>query len=116
MAIEDEASPVFQLRVVVFKGQKHWVAQCLEYDIAAQARQLDDLPTMLRKSLEAELELSRKEGVEPFSVLSPAPDRYWAMWKGSEPVRRARPWLDMSEELKSLIATMEMRTPAAQQL
>ena len=33
-----------QLRVVVFQEEGAWVAQCLEYDIGAQAPDLNTLP------------------------------------------------------------------------
>lgn len=72
-----------QLRVVVFKGRKSWVAQCLEYDIAAQSADLETLPFQLARAILAEIELSRSQGVEPFSKLPPAPERYAALVPGA---------------------------------
>lgn len=80
------------LHVVVFRGQRHWVAQCLEVDIAAQAERLEDLPDRFARALLADMRLCREREQEPFSGLPQAPARYWAMWKGSEPVNETAPW------------------------
>ena len=67
-------------RVVVFRGNHHWVAQCLEVNLAAQGSDFDELAERFANTIKAHIELSREKGVEPFSRLPQAPDKYWKMW------------------------------------
>ena len=67
------------LRVVVFRGNHYWVAQCLEINIAAQGPDLDQLAERFANTLKAHLVLSQESGVEPFK-LRRADQRYWDMW------------------------------------
>jgi hypothetical protein len=67
------------VRVLVFRGKQRWVAQCLEFDLAAQADTLDGLWERLQMALEAERTLSASYGREPFKSLPPAPPRYLEM-------------------------------------
>ena len=69
------------IHVVVFRGRKHWVAQCLEYDIATQAAELSDIPRKLELALETEMAMGRELGRQPFVSLPRAPERYWQMWE-----------------------------------
>jgi hypothetical protein len=73
----DESRP---LRVVVFRGNRHWVAQCLDVNLAAQASDFDELAERFAKTLKAHIVLSSEKGIEPFIDLPQADDRYWKMW------------------------------------
>ena len=64
-------------RVVIFRGRSQLVAQCLEVDIAAQARTYDELLDRLRRAFEAEIGLSKERNVEPFRLLPPAPKKFF---------------------------------------
>ncbi len=105
-----EQPTVYLLKVVVFKGQKSWIAQCLDHDIAAQADSPEELPGRFGRALAAEFEFSQQQGVEPLSMLPPAPDRYWAMFYGSMPVRDRKPWLSLSESVRQLVASLSLET------
>lgn len=87
------------IHVVIFQRDKWWVAQCLQYDIGAQAMSAPEVVYQLQRSLVGHVVICNKEGVEPFSMLPKAPDEYWEMWKGAkitleypeEPFRTADP-------------------------
>lgn len=91
-----------EIRVVIFQDSGMWVAQCLEYDIGAQAPDLDTLRDRLAATLKAELLESVARHTKPFAGIDPAPERFHRMWH-----RRARsvdfepmPWLAAQENLK----------------
>jgi hypothetical protein len=69
------------IRVVVFKDDDVWVAQCLEYDIGAQAADIDTLNERFNVALKAELKESVERGKEPFAGIEPAPERFHTMWE-----------------------------------
>ena len=68
------------IRVIVFKDEGLWVAQCLEYDIGAQADDLDALSDRLLVTLKAEINESVERHGEPFAGIPPAPKRFHLMW------------------------------------
>lgn len=71
-----------KISVVLFERDPgEWVAQCLEYDIGAQANSLPNLFYELQKSLVGHVVISRENGQEPFQCLPPAPSRYWSKWQ-----------------------------------
>lgn len=72
-----------QLRVVVFKDGDLWVAQCLEYDIGAQAPDLDSLRNRLNMAIQVDLETSLEKRGEPFAGIEPAPPYFHEMWSRS---------------------------------
>ena len=74
---------------VAFKNGDWWVAQCLEYDIATQARTLDALLYELDRILVAHFLVAEEEGLEPFADIPQAPQRFWQMYKRA--LRTVRP-------------------------
>ena len=73
------------IRVIVFQDDDMWVAQCLEYDIGAQAADVDTLNARLMVALRAEFKESMERHGKPFVGIDRAPERFQAMWE-----RRAR--------------------------
>jgi hypothetical protein len=69
------------IRVVVFKDNDMWAAQCLEYDIGAQADDIDTLNERLNVVLNAELKESIERHKKPFAGIGPAPQRFQMMWE-----------------------------------
>lgn len=69
-----------QIRVVIFEEDKSWVAQCLEYDIGAQASDIQTLEHYLSLTLKLELEESLRVTGKPFGGIDPAPKQYHDMW------------------------------------
>lgn len=70
-----------ELRVLLIEEENGWwSAQCLEYDIAAQAKRLSDLPHELDRVLMAHLVISTNNGEEPFARIGKAPQEFWDMY------------------------------------
>ena len=70
-----------QIRTVVFRDKEHWVAQCLEYDIGAQAPDVDTLQKRLRAVISAECKASIEAHGKPFAGIDPAPEFYHNLWE-----------------------------------
>ena len=70
-----------KIRVVIFQEGGMWVAQCLEYDIGAQAASMDKLHERLTVALEAERQESLARNDEPFADIAPAPEFFHRLWE-----------------------------------
>jgi hypothetical protein len=79
------------IHAVAFRSDACWVAQCLEYDIATQAKSLYDLLYEVERILVAHLLVAKQEGIEPFANIPKAPRRYWEMYKNGKPLPDATP-------------------------
>lgn len=73
----------FRISVVLFQEGEWWSAQCLEHDIATQARSLPELYEELRRTLSAHAAVCLAEGKQPFAELGPAPQRFWRMFEAT---------------------------------
>jgi predicted RNase H-like HicB family nuclease len=72
------------VRVVVFQ-EVDWVcAQCLEYDIAAQGKTLDDCLYEVDRLIAGHIAISIEHGLEPLRALKPAPRRFWEWFERSK--------------------------------
>lgn len=78
---EVEMKEVEQIRAILFRDGNHWVAQCLEYDIGAQASDLDDLHWRLRVAIKVELNLSLSRNGADFAGIPSAPRQFHEMWE-----------------------------------
>lgn len=78
-------SDKMDLTVLICKD-KCWFAQCIEYDIAAQASSLDDVLYRLMRSIMIQVALDVEHGREPLVDLPPAPQKYAAMANESRKV------------------------------
>ncbi len=69
------------IRVIAFREGDLWVAQCLEFDIGAQAANLEELHDRLMVAIK----LERRESMErlgvPFAGIPEAPPHFHAMWE-----------------------------------
>ena len=74
----------YTISVVLLQEGEWWSAQCLEYDIAAQAKTLPDLYYELEKTFVSHISVSDSLGQEPFADLEPAPTRYWEMFQNAK--------------------------------
>ena len=73
-----------QISAIVFQDGGWWAAQCLEYDLAAQARTLSDLRYELQRVIATHVAASEALGQEPFENLKPAPQKYWDMYMAAQ--------------------------------
>lgn len=72
---------VEKLRVVIFYDGGAWVAQCLEYDIGAQAKDLAELQRRFDVAVRTELAESLERNGAPFKGIGPAPKFFHDMWE-----------------------------------
>ena len=77
-----------QLNLLVYEDCDSWVAQCLEYDIAAQATTLPDLEYEIQRVLIGRIYTAKQLGIEPFEGLPPAPDAYRRIFEDHSKIRR----------------------------
>jgi len=78
-----------QLRVLVQKEGDIWTAQCLEYDIGAQADDLETLKRRMDLTIRVEIDQSiARTGVE-FGGIGPAPDYIVAAFEQTDATLRA---------------------------
>jgi hypothetical protein len=71
----------FRISAVLFQEGGWWSAQCLEYDIAAQAKTLPALRYELQRVLISHIIVSEELGCKPFEGLDSAPQKYWDMFE-----------------------------------
>jgi len=70
-----------ELRVLLFKDQGLWIAQCLDYDIAAQAQTLKDVKYEFERLLVGHIVASLDNHLVPFANTPRAPQMYWNMFE-----------------------------------
>lgn len=68
------------LRIIVLIESEHYVAQCLDVDIAVQARDANTLMRLLTLNLVTRTTRARAAGLEPFDGLGAAPAHYWEIF------------------------------------
>jgi hypothetical protein len=76
----EEMSAADPIRVLLLKEGERWVAQCLEYDIGAQARDLDQLRKRLLVALQAERDEGLRWHRKPFAGIGLAPQHFRDLW------------------------------------
>jgi len=69
-----------EIRAIIFREGDVYVGQCLEYDIAAQAPDLDSLLDRLELAVEAEFATCEEQACAPHKCISPAPVYYHQLW------------------------------------
>lgn len=70
-----------KLRVLLFKEDGWWVAQCLEHDIAAQAKTLAAVEFEIQRLIVLQLFASAHEGARPIAEIPPAPERFHRLYE-----------------------------------
>lgn len=69
------------LRVLVFNQREHLVAQCLEYDITAQGRSMDELRKRFYLTFWAHVQQSKELGRKPLEGVGRAPEEFFLRWQ-----------------------------------
>lgn len=80
----NDMTTAFDISAVLFEDGDWWCAQCLEYDISAQAKSLPELRYELDRVLFAHVCASIQEGREPFHGLGRAPKKFWQMYESAD--------------------------------
>jgi hypothetical protein len=73
-----------RLRVLVFQEGDWLCAQCLEYDLGAQARNLEGLLADLERTILGHMAICVENNLKPFSMLRRAPKKYWDLFRRSK--------------------------------
>lgn len=73
----------YVIRAVVFQEGEWLCAQCLKYNLVAQAKSLKQLSRTLQRLIVAHVAVRLRHKQQPFRDLPRAPERYWAMFKRS---------------------------------
>lgn len=66
-----------KLSVLIFKGESHWVAQCLEHCLVAQGASPEECERNLAATVMVQAKLDIAAGRKLFSQLPAAPRPYW---------------------------------------
>lgn len=91
----------FKLSVLLLMEEGMWVAQCLNYDIAAQGKTLEAAKEAFARTFAGQVCVDLHHNVEPLSAFPPAPAEYWNQFKGAERLRDPQPILVPTEGLPS---------------
>ena len=67
----------FKIRVLLFRDSDMWVAQCLEYDIAAQGKTLDEVQNRLKRTFVGQIILDVEMGKQPLQGIAEAPQMFF---------------------------------------
>jgi hypothetical protein len=101
-------APVHRLRVLVFQELPHaWVAQVVEYDIAAGGPTPDGAVEAVVRILQAHIDFDRRHNREPLSGFQAAPRRYWNALAHAIPLgcswRHDHPHPDIPAEITAVV-------------
>ena len=88
------------LRIIAFQEGDSWIAQCLEYDISAQASDLDELSARIDATIDAERAYTVSQGRKPFEGIDPAPQHFHVMWDKRSAFTTNLPNVDRAERIE----------------
>jgi len=72
------------IRAVVFQEGDWLCVQCLEYNLATQARSLTALYAGLHRLILGHIAVRLRHNQRPFEGLPPAPGKYWELFERSK--------------------------------
>jgi len=78
------------LNVLLIKEPTHWIAQCVERDLVAQGRSLDEAIESFVHVLTTQLMLDEKAGREPLSDVPPPPKEVEQRFFGAKKLQESR--------------------------
>lgn len=74
----------FKLSVLLVREGDTWVAQCLQYDIAAQGKTIADAKAAFAHTFAGQVCVDLHHSVKPMSGFQPAPKEYWDRFLSGE--------------------------------
>ena len=80
----------FKVSVLLIQEGDLWSMQCLDYDIAAQGKTIDEAKDRFEKTFLGQIALDIKENREPFMGVEKAPQEFWEMFAKAEPPKDPR--------------------------
>ena len=82
----------FNLSVLIFQEDKTWIAQCLEWDVAAQGKTIDDALGSFERTFVGQIILDVEAGRNPLEGTSQAPREYWKMFDIAKKLEERKPF------------------------
>jgi len=80
------------LSVLLFRETDTWVAQCLEFDIVAQASTIDDVIYEFQRVLCGHIAIRKELNLPPLeSDMPPAPEVYWRQYERAARLDKTSP-------------------------
>jgi hypothetical protein len=75
-----------EFKVLVYREEDYdrafvYIAQCLNYDLAAQGETVAAVLSSLESVIKTQIQLSLESGIEPFSDFRPAPPKFLALYE-----------------------------------
>jgi predicted RNase H-like HicB family nuclease len=67
----------FKFSVLLVQEDGDWVAQCLEYDVAAQGNSISEAKEALAQTIAGQIVVALEHEEQPFQGIPPAPKEYW---------------------------------------
>jgi hypothetical protein len=98
------------------REQEQWVAQCLEYDIAAQGRSLSEVKSRFERTVMGNVVLSLRHDEFPFANLLPAPEQYHRLWETATALQDTLPMSLPSNRVPANAREFPSRVPRGQAL
>lgn len=95
-----------KIRILLYQEAGWCIAQCLEYDIRAQAKTIPQVLDYIGMAMEETRLDSLKRHGKPFAHIGPAPEIFEQMWKN----RKAR--LQPLSKSKKQLTIQQHRPPA----
>ena len=119
--LEQQSPPIYlNLRVLLQREsdreQEKWVAQCLEYDIAAQGQSLSEVKSRFERTIMGNIVLSLEHDEFPFANLLPAPEQYYRLWETASPLQDTLPMNLPSNRVPVNARDFPSRVPRGQAL
>ena len=81
----------FNLHVLLVREGDVWVAQCLDYDIAAQGATISDAKEAFARTFGGQVAVDLHHKVEPLQGFGPAPQEYWDLFTSGERLADPQP-------------------------
>lgn len=87
------------MNILLLKENGQWVAQCLQYDLAAQGPTIPEALENFECVLCGHVALDLEAGEDPLFDLDPAPNFYWQWYHKAEPLAKSSlpnvppPWM-----------------------
>lgn len=78
-----------ELKVLVLQENGFYVAQCLNFDIAAQGKNFEELEKNFADTVMSHIVLALEFDEEPFECLKPTPEFYKNIYKKAQPIQKS---------------------------
>lgn len=113
MAVKARTPRKYTIRAVIFQDGEWLCAQCLEYDLVAQAKSLTRLVKALERLIVGHIAVRLRHKQQPFRDLPRAPAKYWTLFRRSRLVLPAPTFrVETSRGRTAVVAAPEVRIAA----